>query len=137
MQPSIARSRVKVRVGPPRDAGALTPYTSGGLLMLGSTVPAGTPSPFGVNIDSSLMLDALDDGTVYSVEVLAPRPSWRRTKDAAPRPPRSMASGSIVLANLVPNTYIEVTLGFNLADPEPGDFTALLARDPSPAAHGN
>jgi hypothetical protein len=99
--------RVPVRVGPSSRDGSLVPHMSGGLLMLGASVPEGTTSPIGVTVDGLVVLDALDDGTVFQVEVLLPRPRWRRSRDSVPTPPSAPESGSIVIADPGPSIFVE------------------------------
>lgn len=100
-------ARIPVRVGPPRGDGGLVPYMSGGLLMLGARVPGGTSSPIGVNVDSLVLLDGLDDGTVFQVEVLVPRPRWRRSKDPVSTPASAPEKGSIAITDLGPSIHVD------------------------------
>lgn len=99
-------ARIPIRVGPPRDDGGLAPTMDGDTVMLRSRVPEGTPSPIGVNVDALLLLDALEDGTVFEVEVLVPQSAWR-SRDLAPGPPSAIEKGSIVIADPGPEIYVD------------------------------
>jgi hypothetical protein len=99
-------ARIPIRVGPPRGEGALTPIADGDTVVLRSRVPEGTSAPIGVNVDSLLLLDALEDGTVFEVEVVVPQSSWR-SGAPAPTPMSGIEKGSIVIADPGPKIYVD------------------------------
>lgn len=100
-------ARIPVRVGPPRDEGALAPVADGETLVLRSRVPPGTAAPIGVNVDSLLLLDMLDDGTVFEVEVVAPRSAWGSAASTPSRPRFDIEKGSILIADAGPKIYVD------------------------------
>lgn len=68
-------------------------------------MPEGTSSPIGVNVDALVLLDALADGTVFDVEVLAPRAAWRSQQQGL-NPPAVAQAGSIVISDPGPSIYV-------------------------------
>ena len=110
----VELSRVPVRVGPPRPDGAHAPVVDDDMFSLRARVPDGVSSPIGVNIDSLLLLDALQDGTVFHVESLVPRSAWRRS-NLSVDPPLGITKGSVVIADPGPAIYVDqVSPRFNV-----------------------
>ncbi len=99
-------ARIPIRVGPPSEDGRLAPIMDGDTVVLRSRVPEGTSAPIGVNVDALVLLDALEDGTVFEVEVLVPQSAWR-SRESAPRPLSAIDKGSIVIADPGPNIYVD------------------------------
>lgn len=110
-------ARIPVRVGPPRDEGALAPITDGETLVLRSKVPPGTPAPIGVNIDSLLLLDVLEDGTIFEVELVAPRSAWGSAV-SHPTPPFVMDKGSLLLSDAGPKIWVDQLSPRFVIDPQ-------------------
>lgn len=104
--PFTELERIPVHVRPPRVEGALVPVTGGDTVVLRSGVPEATSAPIGVNVDSLLLLDALEDGTVFEVEVVVPRSAWR-SGGPAPRPASAVEQGSIAIADSGPRIYVD------------------------------
>lgn len=100
-------ARIPVRVGPARDEGTLAPIVDGETLVLRARVPPGTAAPIGVNVDSLLLLDMLEDGTVFEVEVVAPRSAWGSAASPPTRPRSGIEKGSIVIADAGPKIYVD------------------------------
>lgn len=99
-------ARVPIRVGQPRAEGALAPLVEGDTVVLRSSVPEGTSAPIGVNVDSLVLLDALEDGTVFEVEVVVPRSAWRSGR-SAPKPESVVEKGTIAVADPGPLIYVD------------------------------
>lgn len=99
-------SRIPVRIGPAKKEGALAPITDGETFVLRSDVPEGTPALIGANVDSSLLLDMLEDGTVYEVEVVTPQSAWRfGASDLVP--PSAVDTGCVVVTDAGPKIYVD------------------------------
>jgi hypothetical protein len=99
-------SRVPVRIGAATKEGALAPITDGETLVLRSDVPERTAAPVGANIDSRLMLDMLEDGTVFEVEVITPQSAWR-SGALDLRRPASTEEGCVVVTDPGPKIYVD------------------------------
>jgi hypothetical protein len=109
-------ARIPVRVGPPREDGALVPISDGDTLTLRSRVPPGTAAPIGINVDSLLLLDMLTDGTVFEVEVVVPRSAWC-SGPVALRPPSAVEKGTIQVLDAGPTIYVdEISPRFTVDD---------------------
>jgi hypothetical protein len=91
--PFVVLDRVPIRIGPMRSEGALEARHIG---ELSAPVPTGVGAPIGVSIDAALVLDALADGTLFYVEILAPRRAWRRGDSLVP-PRAAVRSGSVIV----------------------------------------
>lgn len=98
--------RIPVRIGPAKQEGALAPLTDGETFVLRSAVPEGTEAPIGANIDSSLLLDMLEDGTVFEVEVVTPQSAWRPGVVNL-SPPTTTERGCIVVTDAGPKIYVD------------------------------
>lgn len=99
-------ARIAVQVGPPGDEGALAPMTDGDSLVLRSKVPVGTAASIGINVDSLVIMDALENGTIFEVEVVVPRSAWATTA-SNPKPPSSIDKGSLVFADPGPRIWVD------------------------------
>lgn len=98
--------RIPVRIGASKKEGALAPLTDGETFVLRSGVPEGTKAPIGANVDSSLLLDMLEDGTVFEVEVVTPQSAWR-SGAADLGPPSVTEEGCIVVTDAGPKIYVD------------------------------
>ncbi len=125
-------ARIPIRVGPPSEHGGLAPLMTGDTLLLRSRVPKATSAPIGVNVDSLLLLDALEDGTVFEVEVLVPRRAWS-SNTSAPRPPPGVDKGSIVIAD---PGQASMWISSRLASPSTVKAGCTSNSSPQMARHG-
>lgn len=98
-----------MRVDPATPGGALAPRLDGDDLVLRGKVREGTEAPIGINVDSSLLLDSLEDGTVFDVEVLVPRSSWRSARSGL-QPPTQAEAGCIAVTEPGPKIYVDALI---------------------------
>lgn len=121
--------RIPVTVGKHHPAGALHPIAHADDLLLRASVGRDASAAIGVNVDSLVLIDAFEDGTVFDVEVLVPRSYWARGEFKT-APAAIPVRGSIVLS--VPGSDIYVD-GFSPRVLHDGQGWLFVQLEPSVA----